>query len=70
MEAKDRKTKRVKAMITASQKERYTTLAQDLGITEADLVRRALADYEQAEIEQAEIMAEQERNYQNGIALR
>ena len=71
MEAEDIKTATMRARVTAAQKKCYKELAQDLGITEADLVRRALADYEQAEIEQSQILAEQDReSFGNGDEIR
>jgi len=65
----DKMTKRMTAPVTAAQKKRYGNLARDLGITEADLVRRALAYYFRTERENAQILAEQERKYQSAVAL-
>ncbi len=45
METKDLMIARMTAPITAILKARYKQLAQDLGITEADLYRRAMAHY-------------------------
>lgn len=45
MELKDYKTEQMKATVTKADKARYKKLAEELGITEADLVRRGLESY-------------------------